>query len=160
MRYLSVQLARFFVPAITGPLLSPDTLVIRRPMSESRVPVVVPNSPVVSTVMGSNKYLLPRASYFWHFLSSTLRAALPADTADSYMWEAAKVSMQVASQHRHFPLENGKTEIQSGRLPSPLSTPTGSSTEGMPALCNALLITSLKAECLGCRPALYLQDSP
>ena len=125
-------------------------------MSESRVAVVVPNTPVVSTAMGSNKYLLPRASYFLHFLSSAPRAALPADTANPYMWEAAKVSMQVASQHRHFPLENGNTEMPSGRLPSPLSTPTGSSTEGMPALYNALLITSLRAECLGCRPALYL----
>ena len=44
--------------------------------------------------------------------------------------------------------------------PSPLSNPRGSKTDDRPVFWSALLITSFIAECLGKRPALYLQDKP
>ncbi|XP_029655079.1 protein tilB homolog [Octopus sinensis] len=52
----------------------------------------------------------------------------------------------------------GKMVTPSGRLPSPRSSPTGSSSVGNPAACNAAEIVSLIAECLGARPALLLHD--
>ena len=55
---------------------------------------------------------------------------------------------------------NGKTVIPSGRDPSPLSNLGGTKTDGRPAFWSAHLITSFIAECLGKRPALYLQDKP
>ena len=72
----------------------------------------------------------------------------------------SKVSTHVQSQTKLLPPLNGKTVIPSGCDPFPLSNPGGSKNDGRPAFWSALLTTSFIAECLGKRPALYLQDKP
>ena len=67
---------------------------------------------------------------------------------------------ETQSHTKLLPPLKGKTVIPSGRDPSPLSNPGGSRTDGRPAFWSALLTTSFIAECLGKRPALYLQDKP
>ena len=58
--------------------------------------------------------------------------------------QEANVSMQVASQTRHFPLENGKMVTPSSRLPS-RDRPVGSKIDGNPANLRARLMTSFMA---------------
>ena len=60
-------------------------------------------------------------------------SAVPASIADLFRCIAAKVSTHVQSQTKLIPPLNGKTVIQSGRDPSPLSNPRGSRTDGRPA---------------------------
>ena len=121
-------------------------------------PVVSPYTPIVSTTIGSNWCASARAAYLRRLRSSALFVAVKASIADLFRCTSAKVSTHVQYQTKLLPPLNGKTDIPSGRDPSPLSNPGGSKTDGMPAFWSALLITSFIAECFGKRPALYLQD--
>ena len=117
-------------------------------------------TPIVSTAIGSNWCASARAAYLRRLRSSALFAAMPASIADLFRCTPAKVSTHVQSHTKLLPPLKGKTVIPSGRDPSPLSNPGGSKTDGRPAFWSALLATSFIAECLGKRPALYLQDKP
>ena len=117
-----------------------------------------PYTPIISTAIGFNWCASARAAYLRRFRSSALFAAMPASLADLFRCTPTKVSTHVQSQTKLLPPLNGKTVIQSGRDPSPLSNPGGSKTDGRPAFWRALLTTSFIAECLRKRPALYLQD--
>ena len=65
--------------------------------------------------------------------TSAERDADPGSVAVRTNAEGEKESTQVQSQMRHFPIENGNTDMPSGRLPSPRSRPTGSRTALKPA---------------------------
>ena len=67
------------------------------------------------------------------------------------------MSIQVASQTRGFPEDQGMMDIPSGRLPSTLDKPGGSKREGMFAEESDLKMTLLRAACLECLPSLFLQ---
>ena len=125
-------------------LFSPVWAVILLPSCRRNVRTLVPKTPVVSTATGWKMYRSVSAWYLPHFRSSALRAADPGSTALPTRDVAQKVSTHVASQVRHFPLLYGKTVTPSGRLPSPLSNPTGSSHEGIPAVARARFTTSLR----------------
>ena len=90
----------------------------------------------------------------------SLQLHVPASIADLTRCTLTKVSTHVKSQTKLLPPLNRKSVIPSGREPSPLSNPGCSRTDGTTAFWNTLLITSFIAECLGKRPALYLQDKP
>ena len=107
---------------------------MRQPICDIKGPVVSPYVPDVSNATGSKRNRAASAAYLRLLLSSAARAANPAEIAELLTCDSAKVSTQVASHHKHLPLENGKTVKPSGLLPSPLSTPTGSRHEGTPAL--------------------------
>ena len=72
----------------------------------------------------------------------------------------AKVSEQVASHTSGFPADHGMTDTPSGRLPSALERPGGSSREGILAEERARWMMSFKAACLDNLPLLYLQLKP
>ena len=95
-----------------------------------------------------------------HCESSVFTAFALLGTADLFRCTPAKVSTHVQSQTKLLPPLNRKTVIPSGRDLPPLSNLGGSKTDGRPAFWRALLTTSFIAECLGKRPALYLQDKP
>ena len=139
---------------------SPVASTRRRPIALKMTPVDSAYTPIVSTTVGSKWCASARAAYLRRFRSSALFAAVPASIADLFMRTPAKVSTHVQSQTKLLPPLNGKTVIPSGRYPSPLSNPGDSKTDGRPAFWSPLLITSFIAECLGKRPALYLQDKP
>ena len=84
--------------------LSPVRAVSRFPSSFTSPAAVGPKTPPVSTAEGTNVYLSQRDAYFARLRSSAQRAALPGLRAESIMAVAEKVSEQVASQIRHFPL--------------------------------------------------------
>ena len=121
-------------------------------------PVDSPYTPIVSTAIDSNWCASARAAYLRRLRFSALFAAMPASIADLFRCTPAKVSTHVQSQTKLLPPLNGKTVMPSGRDPSPLSNPGGSKADGRPVFWIALLTTSFIAECLGKRPALYLQD--
>jgi hypothetical protein len=115
-------------------LRSPDNSVMRQPICDIKWWVISPCVPDVSNTTGSKQYRAANATYLHLLLSSAARAANPAEIAELLTCDLAKVLTQVASQHKHLPLENGKIVKPSGFLPSPLSTPTGPRHEGTPAL--------------------------
>ena len=63
------------------------------------------------------------------FLASAAVATALVSLVASAMYEAAKVSTQVKSQTRHWPDFHGAMEQPSGRLPSDLYRPMGSSVD-------------------------------
>ena len=69
-------------------------------------------------------------SIFSFFLASAAVAIALASLVASDMYEAAKVSTQVKSQTRYWPDFHGAMEQPSGRLPSDLHRPMGSSVDG------------------------------
>ena len=141
-------------------LFSPVRPEIRWPNSATKLLVDLPRTPEVSTAMGSKRYLEDRLEQNCLFLSSALVAAEPGLCAVSLMFDLQKVSLHVASHVKLLPLLKGKIVIPSGRLPSPLSSPTGSSHDGTPACSRDRLIISLRLECLGSLPALLRHERP
>ena len=112
-----------------------------------------PRTPEVSTANGvkMNRYLAT-------FEASAEAAAEPGLIAEEIRLPEEKVHVQVASQMSDLPDRKGKRVMPSGRLPSPLSSPTGSSWDGKPAAPRPLLMISFKAEWRGKRPALMRQE--
>ena len=70
----------------------------------------------------------------------------------SDMYESAKVSTQVKSQTRHWPDFHEAMEQPSGRLPSDLHRPMGSSVDGTFIAASDLCMMALIAACLEKRP--------
>lgn len=140
--------------SLGSPDVSADKLPIRFRVRRVRGPI----APDVSTAIGSNRYLSVRGLYFSILRSSARLAAAPGSIAESTMLPPEKVSVHVASHMSDLPPRKGKMVIPSGRLPSPRSRPTGSRCEGKPAPFKLLLRVSLRAACLGKRPALLRQD--
>ena len=93
-------------------------------------------------------------SYLRFLRTSADRDAEPGSVVVRAYAEGGKELTQIESQMRHVPLENCNTVMQSGRLPSPRSRPTGSRTALKPADDKARLMMSFKAEFRGKRPAL------
>ena len=125
-------------------LRSPVHWRTRLPSSETNLRLVGPKTPVVSTARGSNLCLMLKSEYFLRLSRSAFSAAAPALPVHSGRLVAAKVSTQVASQHKLRPPLNGKTVSPSGRVLFLLFNPTGSSHEGIPAAVRARLTTSLR----------------
>ena len=67
------------------------------------------------------------------FRSSADFAADPGCAVDDRIFQGANMSVHVTSQMRHLSHSNGKSVMPSGRLPPPLSRPTGSKIYGNPA---------------------------
>ena len=84
--------------------------------------------------------------YFLPFKSSAVVDADPGKADEAVMSEGAKVSEQVASRISDLHCRNGKTVMPSGRRPPPRSSPTGYSTECVPATSRARLMMSFMAE--------------
>ena len=125
---------------------SPVTELIRRPSSATNLLLLLPRTPEVSTESGSKRYLSVRQLYWVRLRASALSAATPGVMQLSLMSEGANVSEQVASQQRLRPAENGKAVRPSGRFPSLLLRPTGSSHEGIPAELKDRFTMSLRCE--------------
>ena len=117
---------------------------IRLPSSATNFRLEGPRTPVVSTARGSNLCVWLIWAYLSRLRFSAASAAAPGRVAHSGRTVVPKVSTQVASQQRLRPPLKGKTVIPSGRRLSPLSNPTGSSHDGMPADARARLTTSLR----------------
>ena len=110
-----------------------------------------PRAPEVSIAIaiGTRWWDLDSRAYFSFFLASAAVATAPlASLVASDMYEAAKVSTQVKSQKRHWPDFHGPMEQPSGRLPSDLHRPMGSSVDGTFIAINDLCMMALIAACL------------
>ena len=70
---------------------SPVSVVIRRPSSFRRILVELPNTPEVSTAIGSKKYRSVRLSYFSLLFASAWFAAYPGCNAVWLMWNCYEV---------------------------------------------------------------------
>ena len=126
--------------------LSPVRAVSLRPSSFTSSAAAGPTTPAVSTAKGTKMYLSQREAYRARLRSSAPRAALPGSKADWITAVAEKVSEQVASHTKLFPLLYGNSVSPSGRRPSPLSSPAGSRTLSSPAPQSARRSTSFRFE--------------
>ena len=88
---------------------------------------------------------LGQQTYFFFLASAAMGTAL-ASLVASDMYEAAKVSTQVKPQTRHRPDLHRAMEQPSGRLPSDLHSPMGSSVTFIAA--SDLCMMALIAACL------------
>ena len=127
---------------------------IRCPNSRRKCFDLGPIIPEVSIAMGTKVNLSSSDLYFVCFEASAEQHFEPGKAADEERAEGEKVSEQVASHARHFPLANGKVVMPSGRFPSPLSRPAGSRIACIPAASSAPFTISLMALWRGKRPAL------
>src|SRR5260221_2893435 len=98
--------------------------------------------PNVSSAIGTKVSLLVISVYLTRFLAAAFSAAAPGVVAVVMMYEAAKESVTVTSQVKHFPPDHGISVSPSGRLPSARVRPTGSLVVGMPASVKARHIIS------------------
>jgi hypothetical protein len=94
-----------------------------------------------------------KSCYSCIFLCFAALATEPAPEAANDLYVGAKVSQQVTSQARGRPACHGITDTPSTRLPSDLKRPGGSKMDGTSIDERDLLTKSLRAECLGRRPA-------
>ena len=114
-------------------LRSPVDCDIRLPSTLKNLEAAGPTTPDVSTASGTKRYCSAREEYRCILRFSAARAADPGSRAHATTADSEKVSVHVESHAKHFPLANGKVVRPSGRFPSPLSRPTGSSKDGTPA---------------------------
>ena len=129
--------------------------------------LVVPNteaalpccSAMDTSAIGTKWWDLDSRAYFSFFLASAAVATALAFLEASDMYEAAKVSTQVKSQARHWPDFHGAMEQPSGRLPSDLHRPMGSSVDGTFIAASDLCMMALIAAYLEKRPWLLMQLS-
>ena len=121
-------------------------------ISVSKLRASRPRAPEVSIATGTKWWDLDSRAYFSFFLASAAVATALASLVASDMYEAAKVSTQVKSQTRHWPDFHGAMEQPSGRLPSDLYRPMGSSVDGTFIAASDLCIMALIATCLEKRP--------
>ena len=98
--------------------------------------------------------------YFVFFRAAAISAAAPAVTAVDGKYEAARVSMTVASHMRLRPACQGIKVRPSGLLPSDRSKPGGSLIAGKPAFDRPRQIRSLMTLCRAMRPKPKLHDKP
>ena len=89
---------------------------------------------------------------YFSFLASAAVATALASLVASDMYEAAKVFTQVKSQTRQWPDFHGTLEQPSGRLPSDLHRPMGSSVDGTFIAASDLCMMALIAACLEKQP--------
>ena len=139
---------------------SPETFLIRSPISHKKD---VPSSligPRVSIATGTNSRVALMAAYLVCLRSAARSAAVPGVTDVRARWEAANVSGQVTSHVRHLPTFQGTSVIPSGLLPSDLKRPIGSLDEGTPDRTPARYSISFNVLCLIVLPALLLQYKP
>ena len=92
------------------------------------------HTPRVSTATGTKMWDDDKAAYLVFFVVAAWEAAAPAVELVDGRWEAAKVSGTVASQARHFPLDQGIKEAPSGLKLVPDTKPRGSLTAATRAL--------------------------
>ena len=84
-------------------------------------------TPAVSSAKGMKIYLSARERYLVILDVSAEAATEPGEIAEDTILLGQKVQEQVASQIKDLPDLRGKRVMPSGRFPSPLSRPTGSS---------------------------------
>ena len=123
--------------------LSLETVVKCRPSSVRNCVALWFIGPNVSNARGMNLYVVANVSYFCSFLSAAASEALPGVNDVLCRYESARVSVTVTSQVMQRPPCHGISVSPSGRLPSDLSSPAGSFTDGMPARFNARYTMSL-----------------
>jgi len=118
------------------------------------------HDPIVSTDIGTKRWVYWSAEYFVFLFDAALSAAAPAIVDVASTCDAAIVSGTVPSHVKHFPFDQGMSVTPSGRFSSLLVKPSGSFDAGILARHRLRHIMSFSWLCLVWRPALRRQNKP
>ena len=103
-------------------------------------------APLLSTAIGTNRWVAARSSYFAVLLMAALSVAVQAEDEVNWIWDAAKVSRTVTSQVSGLPRDHGTRVAPSGLFPYCLDKPIGSLLAGIWASLTALQIRLLNCK--------------